>query len=100
MEGRLNFWPKLVGQPWVIQLMSCLFFFFFFPQLRVCGILVPPTRIELAPHAVQVWSLNHLTTGEVPPVGTGGGALVSWEQNCVSGLLVVSPALGGSHALY
>ena len=93
MEGRLNFWPKLMGQPWVIRLMSC-----FFPITQDMWNLSSPDQDRT--HAVQVWSLSHWSTREVPPVGTDGGALVSWAQNCTSGLLVVSPPLGGSHALY
>ena len=32
------------------------------------GILVPRKGIELMPPAVETWSLNHWTTGEVPHI--------------------------------
>ena len=34
----------------------------------VCGILVPRPGIEPTPPALEVWSLNHWTTREVPNV--------------------------------
>ena len=37
----------------------------FFGQVA-CGILVPRPGIEPAPPALEVWSLNRRTTGEVP----------------------------------
>ena len=33
-----------------------------------CGILVPQLGIKPMMSAVEVWSLNHWTTGEVPQV--------------------------------
>lgn len=59
MEGRLNFWPKLMGQPWVIRLMSC-----FFPITQDMWNLSSPNQDRT--HAVQVWSLSHWSTREVP----------------------------------
>ena len=38
----------------------------FLQHCAVCGILVPPLGIELMLPEVEVWSLNHLTTKEVP----------------------------------
>ena len=43
-----------------------VFFFFFFFGCLACGILVSPPRIKLASPAVEVQSLNHWTTREVP----------------------------------
>ena len=41
------------------------FFFFFWPHLVACGILVPQSGIEPALPAVELWSLNHWTAREV-----------------------------------
>ena len=43
------------------------FFFFFWPSLVACGILVPRPGIKPVPPAVEVWSLHHWTSREVPP---------------------------------
>ena len=43
---------------------SIHFFFFFWPHLAACGILVP--GFEPVPPAVEVQILNHWTTREVP----------------------------------
>ena len=42
-------------------------FFFFWLRCVACGILVPRPGIKPVPHAVEVQSLNHWTTREVPP---------------------------------
>ena len=42
--------------------------FSFSPRHPACGILVPLPRIKPAPPALEVWSLNHWTSGEVPQV--------------------------------
>ena len=41
-------------------------FFFFWPYPAACGILVPWPGIELMSSALEVQSLNHWTTREVP----------------------------------
>ena len=43
-----------------------LLFFFFWPHCMACGILVPSPGIEPTSPALEVWSLNHWTTREVP----------------------------------
>ena len=55
------------------SLSACFFFVLFvfifkifWPCCTACGILVPRPGIEAAPPAVEAWSLNHWTTGEVP----------------------------------
>ena len=47
------------------QTKKNLFFFFFWPCVA-CGILVPRPGIKPIPPAVEVQSLNHWTTREVP----------------------------------
>ena len=42
------------------------FCFCFWPRHAACGILVPQSRIGPAPPALEVQSLNHWTTREVP----------------------------------
>ena len=42
------------------------FFFFFWPHLTACGILVPRPGIEPVPPAVEVWNPKHWTTREFP----------------------------------
>ena len=52
------------------KLSSSSFFFFlsffFFAQHEACGILVNRPRMEPMTPAVEVWSPNHWTTGEIP----------------------------------
>ena len=43
-----------------------VFGFSFWPCHAPCGILVPRPGMEPVPPAMEVWSLNHWTTGEVP----------------------------------
>ena len=51
----------------LVLLPTYIFFFFFFcPHCEAYGILVPQPEIEPAPPAVEVWSLNHCTSREVP----------------------------------
>ena len=40
--------------------------FFFLPPGIACGILAPWPGIELTSPALEMWSLNHWTTMEVP----------------------------------
>ena len=44
----------------------CFLCFTFWPCYAACRILVPRAGIEPVPHAVEAWSLKHLTTREVP----------------------------------
>ena len=44
-----------------------LFFYFFWPCLAVCGILVPQPGIEPGPTAMKALSPNHWTAREFPP---------------------------------
>ena len=50
--------------------LACFFFFFFnlifWPFHAACGDLHSPTRIKPMSSAVEVWSLNHWTTRQVP----------------------------------
>ena len=46
--------------------LSLSLFFFFWPHLTACGILVPRPGIEPMPPAVEVWGPNHWTAREVP----------------------------------
>ena len=46
-----------------------LVFFFFWPHLAACRILVPWPGMEPTPPAVEAWNLNHWTAREVPTVG-------------------------------
>ena len=77
-----HFWglPAFLGIQWLlwislqslppsshslVKLFVCLFLVFW-PHHAACGILVPLPRIEPAPPAVKVRSLNHWTTREIP----------------------------------
>lgn len=40
--------------------------FFFWPRSRACGILTPQPVTEPMHPAVEAWSLNHWTAGEIP----------------------------------
>ena len=40
--------------------------FLFLACPEACGILIPLIGIELVLPALEAWSLNHLTAGEVP----------------------------------
>ena len=71
-DGWTHHPPKNVGKRHFFN-NDLLFFLiekFFFVGGRlcheVCGILVPRSGIELAPPALEAWSLNHWTTREVP----------------------------------
>ena len=54
------------------------FSFFFWPHGAACGILVPRPGMERVPPALEVWSLNHWSTREVP--GAGILTLVLYSQ--------------------
>ena len=48
---------------------NCFYFYYFFifwPHRAACGILVPQPGVRPGPPALEVWSLNHWTTREVP----------------------------------
>ena len=47
-------------------LISKGLYFFFFGHTAKCGILVPWPGIKPVSSALQIWSLNHWTTREVP----------------------------------
>ena len=52
---------------WIcLQLFIHLFIYFYWPRHAACGILVPQSGIEPTPPAVNVQSLSHWTTREVP----------------------------------
>ena len=44
------------------------FFFFFWSHHMACGLLVPRPGIESRPPAVGLWSPNHWTAWEFPPI--------------------------------
>ena len=46
--------------------LFCFIFIYFYALAAACGILVPQPGIEPALPAVEVQSLSHWTTGEVP----------------------------------
>ena len=54
-----------LGRNYLVYLLF-YFIFFFGPRRAACRILVPRWGIEPAPPAVEVWSLNHWATREVP----------------------------------
>ena len=69
----LPFWRKLAPPtPWILALLSTFilsaayFIFVFWLHCVACGILVSWPRIRPAPLAVEVQSLNHWTSREVP----------------------------------
>ena len=50
----------------VIEFLSLSFFFFFWLYQMACGLLVLQSGIKPVPLAVEAWSFNHWTAGEVP----------------------------------
>ena len=50
----------------VIELYEYVRMYVFRLRRMICGILVPQPGIKPMPPAVEVWSLNHWTTREVP----------------------------------
>ena len=56
------------------------FFFFFWPHLTACGILVLRPGIEPTPPASEARSLNHWTTREVPHALFNGNSH-SWQKS-------------------
>ena len=49
-----------------ILFVIAFFYFFFWPHLAACTILVSQAEMELAPPAVKPWNLNHWTASAVP----------------------------------
>ena len=63
--------PKLKKNLVIMIIFQCNVFVFylfilFWPCHTACGILVPQPGIKPMPPAVEAWSRNHWTTGEVP----------------------------------
>ena len=62
----MGFWGRLGSMDKKACWATLYFFFFFWPRLAACGILVPGPGIEPAPPAVEAWRPNHWTAREVP----------------------------------
>ena len=56
---------EVVGS-WGLETRVYFDFFFFWPRLKACGILVPRPEIEPVHPAVEAPSPNHCTAREVP----------------------------------
>ena len=66
---------------WLNLLQHCFCFTFWFLGQEARGLLAPQPGIEHAPLALEMQSLNHWTTGEVPLI------TFKWVKSCLAILL-------------
>ena len=61
-----NYFLSLLLDTILFILFVVVFYFFFWPHVAACTILVSQPEMELVPPAVKPWNLNHWTASAVP----------------------------------